>query len=333
MDVTVVPSATHVYTTPGPKSVAVTAICPGIAVCATATLVVEIPRCCAVVTNIVHNIEDNECANGMGTSATMNFSATTDPASAAGNYTWDFGDGTPSVTNPGPNASHEYGSPGSYPVGVIYTPDPSLHPGCPTSGFSISGVTVPACPGGGGGGNGGDDGGGGGGWGCFGLRVIMTIAAILAIVAVSLAACIPAAATALLWLAAALGVVAAIAAFFWAIFCTKPCAWGLLLTWQVALGVGLILLCFTVCCPVFWVIGLLLFAAGVALMFVWKRKCKKSNCAVLKELVIAISGVVLPLLGWLGVIPPLAACINTVVTGILSTLAAAIAIAATNCDS
>jgi PKD repeat protein len=328
--VTTVPSASHVYTVPGTYAVAVTAICPGITPCATTTIAVDVPRCCPVVTNILANVEDNECANGMGTSATVNFSAITDPTPAVGNYTWSFGDATPPVTNPGPNASHEYASPGAYTVQVVYAPNPATYPGCPSSPFSVSGVTVPACPGDGGGGDDEDDG-GGEGWGCFGLRAIMTIAAILAIVAASLAACIPAAATPLLWLAAGLGLAAAIAAVLWGIFCPKPCAWALLLAWQVALGVGFILLCFTVCCPTFWVIGLALVGVGVALMFTWKKRCNKSNCAVLKELVIALSGVVLPLLGWLGAIPALAACINTVVTGALSTLAAAIAVAATNC--
>lgn len=330
--ITTMPSASHAYTAPGTYAVAVTAICPGITPCATTTIAVDVPRCCPVVTNILANLEDNECANGMGTSATVNFSAITDPAPAAGDYTWSFGDGTPPVTNPGPNASHNYASPGAYTVQVVYAPNPATYPGCPSSVFSVSGVTVPACPGDGGGGDDGKDG-GGGGWGCFGLRAIMTIAAILAIVAVSLAACIPAATTPLLWLAAALGLLAAIAGLFWGIFCPKPCAWALLLAWQVALGVGFILLCFTVCCPIFWVIGLGLVVVGVTLMLTWKERCNKSNCAVLKELVIALSGVVLPLLGWLGVIPALAACINTVVTGALSTLAAAIAVAATNCGS
>lgn len=330
MLVTTMPSASHVYMAAGTYAVAVTAICPGITPCATTTIAVAVPRCCPVVTDILANVEDSECANGMGTSATVHFSAITDPTPAAGNYTWSFGDGSAPVTNPGPSASHEYAAPGAYTVQVVYAPDPAMYPACASSPFSKPGVTVPACSGGGGEDG---DGGGGEGWGCFGLRVIMTIAAILAIVAASLAACIPAAATPLLWLAAGLGLAAAIAALLWSIFCPKPCAWALLLAWQVALGVGLILLCFTVCCPTFWVVGLALIGVGVALMFTWKERCNKSNCAVLKELVIAISGVVLPLLGWLGVVPALAACINTVVTAALSTLAAAIAIAATNCGS
>ena len=199
--------------------------------------------------------------------------------------------------------------------------------GCPTS------RQPKALNGGGGGGAGGDGGEAGPGEGgfCFGARVVMTIAAILGIVSLSLAACIPPAAPVLLWLALAFGILAALAGLFWGFLCPKPCAWALLLAWQVSLGVGFILLYFTMCCPVFWPIGLGLLALGISLMLVWKKRCKKSNCAVLKELVIALSGVVLPLLGWLGVIPALAACINPIVAGALSTLAAAVTLAAASC--
>ena len=159
----------------------------------------------------------------------------------------------------------------------------------------------------------------------------MTVAVILAIVSLALAVCVPAAAHVLGLMALGLGIAAALAGILWAIFCPKPCLWALLLAWQVSIGMGFVLLYFTVCCPTFWAIGLALLAAGVALMFVWKRRCRKSTCAVLKELSIALSSVILPLLGWLGVIPALAACINHVVAGILSTLAAAIAAAALHC--
>lgn len=325
--ITTSPSVSHVYTAPGTYAVSVTPICPGIVPCSTTTIVVTVPRCCPIVTNIVANLEDNECADGMGKSATMIFSAITDPATAAGNYTWNFGDGSPAVTNPGANATHDYASAGTFTVQVIYTPNPAMYPGCSPSVFSIS-VTVPACSGGGGDG-GGNDGGETGG--CFGLRVIMTIAAILAIVSVSLAACIPAAAPALFWVALGFAILAALAGLVWNYLCPKPCGWGLLLAWQVSLGVGFVLLYFTLCCPVFWPIGLALVAGGIALMLVWKQRCHKNKCAVLKELVVALSGVLLPLLGWLGVIPPLAACINPWVAGVLSTLAAAAALAAASC--
>ena len=160
----------------------------------------------------------------------------------------------------------------------------------------------------------------------------MTVAAILAIVSAALAVCLPPQAAAVLgWIALGLGIVAVVAGIFWGLFCSKPCAWALLLAWQVSIGVGFVLLYFTVCCPTFWWIGLALLAAGVALMFVWKRRCHKNTCAVLKELSIALSSVILPLLGWLGVIPALAACVNHLVAGALSTLAAVVGLAVLHC--
>ena len=124
---------------------------------------------------------------------------------------------------------------------------------------------------------------------------------------------------------------AALAGLIWGFLCPKPCAWALLLAWQVSLGVGFILLYFTMCCPVFWPIGLGLAGTGHFAHAGLEQRCNKSNCAVLKELVIALAGVVLPLLGWLGVIPALAACINPIVAGALSTLAAAVTLAAASC--
>jgi PKD repeat protein len=328
---TTTPSATHAYALPATYAVAVTPICPNIPPCSTTTIAVVVKRCCPILTDINFNVEDNDCADGMGTSATMIFAAVTDPTPAAGSYTWNFGDGTPLVTNPGSNATHDYAAPGTYTVSVVYTPNPAMFPGCPAQTFSVSTVVVPACSGGGGGGGGDDGGDGGEGGFCFGARVVMTIAAILGIVSLSLAACIPPAAPALLWLALGFGILAGLAGLIWGFLCPKPCAWALLLAWQVSLGVGFILLYFTLCCPAFWPIGLGLLAVGISLMLLWKKRCKKSNCAVLKELVIALSGVVLPLLGWLGVIPALAACINPIVAGVLSTLAAAATLAAASC--
>jgi FOG: PKD repeat len=325
---TTTPSASHVYTTPNTYAVAVTAICPGIPPCATTTIAVVVPRCCPVVTNIVGNVEDSECADGATKSATFNFSAVTDPSPAAGNYNWDFGDGSPTVTNPGPNASHAYSASGMHTASVVYVPDPGLYPSCPPSSFSIS-VTVPACSGGGNGGNG--NGGDGEGFGCFGLRAIMTIAGILAIVALALAACIPPAASILLAIAAGFGLVAAIVGLIWGFLCPKPCAWALLLAWQVAIGAGYMLLCFTTCCPSFWPIGIGMIVVGIGLMLLWKSHCHKNKCQVLKELVLAISGVLIPLLGWFGAIPILAPCINHVVTAALSALAAALTVAALHC--
>jgi hypothetical protein len=188
-------------------------------------------------------------------------------------------------------------------------------------------VSIPPC-----GTKNGNGGGGGEGWSCFAARLVMTLAAILAIASLALAICLPpAAASVLAWIAAGLGAVAVIAGALWGIFCPKPCAWALLLSWQVSIGVGCLLLCFTTCCPNFWWIGLGLLAAGVALMSVWKSRCHKDACGVLKELAIALSSVVVPLIGWLGMIPVLSACINHAVATALSTLAGIVTAAVVHC--
>jgi hypothetical protein len=258
------------------------------------------------------------CAGPAPASATATFTATlTPPGVNCGPYHWTFGDGTNDVTV-APTTTHSYGAPGSYSASVAVACGACLMTEAAT-------VAVPKCPNG-------PDNGDGEGFGCFGARVLMTVAAILAIVAISLAICVPPPVAAVLaWIALGLGILAALTGILWGILCPKPCAWGLLLAWQVSIGVGFVLLYFTTCCPTFWFIGLPLIGAGIALMFVWQRRCHMSNCAVLKELSIALSSVVLPLLGWLGAIPGLSACVNHVVAGILSTIAAAVVVAALHC--
>jgi hypothetical protein len=66
-------------------------------------------------------------------------------------------------------------------------------------------------------------------------------------------------------------------------------------------------------------------------MFLWKRRCDKNACGVLKELAIALASVVVPLLGWLGAIPVLSACINHTVAAGLSTLAGLTTAAVVHC--
>ncbi|HJQ41207.1 MAG TPA: PKD domain-containing protein [Thermoanaerobaculia bacterium] len=317
--ITNVPNANHNYTTAGNFGVSVVVFCPFPTFCGFANTSVTVLPCCPVITMVSATLGANECAGGTNT-ATVSFSAITNPPAAPGNYTLNFGDGSPQVTNPGPNASHDYATAGTFTATVTVN-----RPGCPSSSGSTN-VTVPACGGGGNGGNG-----GGGGFGCLGARIIMTIAAILAIAAASIALCIPPAATFLFTAAAIFAGIALIAGILFAIFCPKPCAWGILFTWQVLIGVGLILLCFTTCCPAFWALGSGFTGIGLGVMAWWKQRCDKSWCEVAKELVIAISGVVIPLLGWLGVVAALAACINPVITAALAVLAGALAVTASQC--
>jgi hypothetical protein len=171
------------------------------------------------------------------------------------------------------------------------------------------------------------------GVGCKAIRIIMTIAAILATLSVLVAICVPAAATVLFWIALGLGILAAILGIVWAIFCPTPCGFALLFSWQVAIGVGFAVLYFTQCCLWMWWVGIGLILAALAVLALWVTECDSTFCEVVVELSVAIVAVLLPLLGWLGVIPALQPCINQTVAAGLSSLAGAIAIAVAACAS
>ena len=132
------PTATHPYTEPGIKAVAVVAKCGE---CYEITPVsVTIPACCPVVTGVSGTVEG--CADGAGTSATVTLVAATVPPSASGTYTWTFGDSSGPQTTLVPTVTHEYGEPGSKFVQVTFDPD---EPGCEPSPATTN-VSIPVCP-------------------------------------------------------------------------------------------------------------------------------------------------------------------------------------------
>lgn len=315
--ITNTPAATHLYLSPGSYTVTVTAIC-GTCIRQT-SIFITVPVCCPVLTGIAFNV--NGCADGKGKSALVTLAATTNPAGAMGVFTWDFGDGSPAVITPTSSVTHSYSNSGSFAVTVTLTPS---DPTCPPTTTSNT-VSVPPCN------PDDDDDDDDEGVGCKAIRFIMTIAAILAILSVLVAICVPAAATTLFWIALGLGILAAIAGIFWAIFCPKPCGFALLFSWQVALGVGFAVLYFTQCCPFMWWVGIGLIAAALGLLALWVKECDSTFCEVMVEMSVAIVAVLLPLLGWLGVIPALQPCINQTVAAILSSLAGAIVIAVAAC--
>jgi PKD domain len=259
------------------------------------------------------------CAGPGNATATATFTATLTPPGANCMYHWSFGDNTHAVTTT-PTTTHSYGTPSSVSASVAVTCGACVM----TQGTTLD---IPSCtppppppppP-------------TGEGLSCFVARVLMTIGIILGIVIAALIACHPALWGPLTTFAVVVGVVTAVATFFWA-FCDKPCAWALLLAWQVSVGAGAVLLYFSKCCAVaFWLIGLGLVAAGVTLMFVWKSHCNESDCAVVAELSIALVSVILPVLGWVGAIPVLHACVNTLVAAILSLLASVVVVKLARC--
>jgi hypothetical protein len=173
--------------------------------------------------------------------------------------------------------------------------------------------------------------GGDGGRLCGGLRLIVVVVAILAALASIIGACISGAAATLFIIAVALGIAAGLLGIIWGIFCPKPCGAEMLLAWQFSFGVGFGVLYFILCCPLLWALAVGSVAVDSGLLALWLEKCKKGLCDVVSELLVAISGVSLPLLGWLGLIPALSGCVNPWVSAGLSAFAGLIAIAAAAC--
>jgi hypothetical protein len=319
---------------------------------------------CATVKEI--NFDAPACVDADPTTVTIPFSAVTSSPNAAGAFSWSFGDGSPGAT--GKFVSHAYKFPGQYTVTVTFTPST---PGCAPSSFSYP-LNVPLCgattppppppppppptppptppppgttpsptttpaptptttpapalppfPAGEGEGN-----------GCSILRFLVVAAAIVAIIAALLMTCLPPAAyQALLAIAAVAGGLGLLGGIFWAIFCPKPCGIAILLLGQVTLGVGMGVLYFSLCCPLFLPIGSGLVAAGIGLFYWWARRCRKGVCDVAVQLLAALTGGIMPLLTYIDLVPVLSACKNPVAAIVLGSVAIAVNAAVVACAS
>jgi hypothetical protein len=76
-----------------------------------------------------------------------------------------------------------------------------------------------------------------------------------------------------------------------------------------------------------------LVAAALGSMALWVRRCRVGFCHLMVELLVVLSGVIVPALGWIAGIPILAECINPVVAATVSTLSAAVALAVASCEA
>ena len=173
--------------------------------------------------------------------------------------------------------------------------------------------------------------GNGEGAGCMLGRWIMVIGAAIAIISVLLTQCIPAAAAILGWIALGAGIVGAVAGVLWAIFCPKPCGWGLLISWQALLGAGVIAIYFFNCCPQLFVTGIWAITAAIGLAIVWARRCNINRCTILTEISAVLVGAVIPLASNLFNFPVLNNCMNPIIQAIVPAIAAAITLWALAC--
>lgn len=310
------PSISHPYSDPGTYAVNVNAICPGGCI-QSATITVVILACCPILTTVDASISG--CV-GSGSMATATIVATTNPPAAAGSYTWTFDDGSQAFTSTPSPPAHAYTTTGSHVVQVSFQPSMA---GCVATTGSASFV-VPECTG---------NGGNGEGFGCRILRAVLVILAILAAVLAFIFFCVPGAQAWLGFVALAVAAASLLDGVIWAIFCPKPCLWGLLFAWQVALGSGIGALGIAGCCPVMWWVGSSLILAGIAGMLAWASRCHQTRCQVLLELLVVFTGAAIPVFAWVAQIPLLSGCLNSWVATGIATLAALITIGLAGCGT
>jgi hypothetical protein len=88
---------------------------------------------------------------------------------------------------------------------------------------------------------------------------------------------------------------------------------------------------FTNCCPWALWLGLLLVAAALVWLLAWKRRCRVTACGVLVEVAALVVGVVMPVLGWIFLIPALQPCKDLLVVQIVDSAGAVMVLAGLSC--
>jgi hypothetical protein len=227
-------------------------------------------------------------------------------------YLWDFGNGASErIQGRSPDTHEDYETFGPHTVTLTITgPE-----GCEPYTDQLV-VDIPAC-------------GRGEGWGCIVARWVIIALTIMASLALWIAICVPM--PAFFWFAGGFALAAAIVTGIWLAFCDQPCAWGLLLGWQIALGVGICALYYANCCPWLWGAGAGSIALAVLLFAEWRRTCQPTFCHTVAQLGMVITVVIIPVMGWLANIPGLAACMNPMVAAAVGALGAAVGIALVAC--
>lgn len=309
----------HDYAPPGPYTAHLVFFAPDNCPPASAVVAGLGPCECPRVENI--SVDVDGCA-GEGNVAQATVSGAPSLPTEGCSYKWNFGDGSADDDTTIPNNTHQYASPGTYSGAV------ALHCGQCVEVTTFS-VEVPGCD----------------GvdepekpeeptdesFGCMVLRWLIVIFTVLASISIIIWLCVPGAGGAFGWIAVGLGIAAAIVSILWALACPKPCGWSLLLAWQVGLGIGIGALYFAPCCPWLWWLGGGLIAAALTSLTLWIRRCRVSFCKLMVELLVVLSAVIVPALGWIAGIPQLAACVNSVVAATVSTMSAVVAIAVAGC--
>ena len=305
------------------------------------------PKISSFTKEYVDGTETEICA-GVTTTKTkkvkIRLTADTAPSGGVGTWAWSFGDGTPSVKTSLRSVDHEYIAPGKYSVTATYYPDVKYGSGC-TESFTVGDVEVctvtdGGTPGGGGGTPGtpggteeveiDEDEGEFGGISCRLIRMLTIVASVLAGLMITVGVC-TGTASVIWWIIAGLLAAVAIGGLYTSLSkCKKPCGYGLLLSWQFAIGVGLGFVYFSSCCSSLQIPGTIMISGGIVASYAWAKTCRYSLCTWSREMMLCLSGAVLPVLTQVGVILPVW-CQNPAVLAIIGGIEGAAAIGFASC--
>jgi PKD domain len=245
------------------------------------------------------------------------FTAVPDQQTASGiceslSYEWEFGDGSPAQLG-GPTIQHEYSNPGIYPVVVLTSCDE-----CVTSAATV--VEVGSC--------------GGSSSTCTGFEIGYAATLAMTFIALALIPCFPAAAKALIAIAAVTLVLAVAAALFLRDRCEDECHPLKRGLGRALLTSGVLLASFSGCCSALLGIGLALIAGGLAAIWYWAKQCKPHStfCAFAKEVTLAVTVTAAPILGALLFVPALSECYQRMVFGAIGLGLAPFAWKAVTCN-
>lgn len=306
------------------------------------------PATCPSITAI--NVTPSCADPAAGVAANVSFAvATTDPSGLINGFAWDFGEpasgGANQAVTATPNATHSYSGPGNFTVTVRANIRAACAGGGPTTASTL--VSVPLCPcppgqtrdatgrcvappppvt---------ED------FGCMALRELAAALAALAILATMVAFCLFVPPSLPFWIvigvAAGLALAAAIILAIWlGLPCPRPCAWGLLMAGQIFFGFGWGAVYFFFCCAWLGWVGIVALAIGAGLLAAWINECRPTVCTVFRELAWVLTVVVAPVLAFIILYPPAAACafgtlLARIITAALTIAAAAIATVALAC--
>lgn len=137
-------------------------------------------------------------------------------------------------------------------------------------------------------------------WLCPLLLVAMTFSTALGLAFILLSSCsgpFAAVANYLVTIGAFLCAIGGGALILYWIFCSKClCGWFYLFLWRVLFGVGLLITVFSQCCSNLIGPGLLLMALGILFLFLWQKRCNKTLCELLQEVIFVMAVYLLPLI-------------------------------------